>query len=209
MDDRHAERAISRSGYGTTDCPVLVRASTLGSLCDARIVLLGDSHLARTERDVPRLGQDVVNAAVGGATVHDLDEQAVAVSVGRDDVLVLSIGTNGSAPRRAVPARAFAVALGRFLGSWDVRRWVIILPPGVEEGRVDSAGDRTNALISEYRVAQIVAAATVDARLVDSRALLLPLGSQAFAQDGLHLSGNGYRVLIPALASVIASETTS
>ena len=174
-----------------------------------RIVLLGDSHLARIERDLPRLGQNVVNAAVGGATVHDLDAQAVAASVGHDDVLVVSIGTNDSALWRAVPVSAFAAALERFLGSWDVRRWVIILPPGVEESRLDGAGDRTNALLSEYRAAQIVAAATVDARLVDSRALLLPLGSRAFAQDGLHLSGKGYCVLLPALASVIASEMPS
>lgn len=183
--------------------------TTLGSLRDVRIVLLGDSHLARIKRDLPRLGQNVVNAAVGGATIHDLDAQAVAASVGHDDVLVLSIGTNDSAPWQAVPLSAFAAALERFLGSWDVRRSVIILPPGVDESRLDSAGDRTNALLSEYRAAEIGAAATVDARLVDSRALLLPLGSRAFAQDGLHLSGKGYRVLLPALASVIASEMPS
>lgn len=182
---------------------------TLGSLRDVRIVLLGDSHLARIKRDLPRLGQNVVNAAVGGATVHDLDAQAVAASVGHDDVLVLSIGTNDSAPWQAVSVSAFAAALERFLGSWDVRRWVIILPPGVDERRLDSAGDRSNALLSEYRSAQIGAAATVDARLLNSRALLLPLGSRAFAQDGLHLSGKGYHVLLPALASVIASEMPS
>lgn len=183
--------------------------TTLDSLRDVRIVLLGDSHLARIKRDLPRLGQNVVNAAVGGATIHDLDAQAVAASVGHDDVLVLSIGTNDSAPWQAVPLSSFAAALERFLGSWDVRRLVIILPPGVDESRLDSAGDRTNALLSEYRAAEIGAAATVDARLVDSRALLLPLGSRAFAQDGLHLSGKGYRVLLPALASVIASEMPS
>jgi lysophospholipase L1-like esterase len=179
----------------------------LGSLRDVRIVLLGDSHLARIKRDLPRLGQNVFNAAVGGATIHDIDAQAAAASVGHDDVLVLSIGTNDSAPRQAVPLGVFAEALDRFLGWWDVRRWVIILPPGVDESRLDSAGDRTNSLLSEYRAAEIGAAATVDARLVDSRAVLLPLGSRAFAQDGLHLSGKGYRVLLPALA--IASEMPS
>lgn len=183
--------------------------TTLGSLRDVRIVLLGDSHLARIKRDLPRLGQNVANAAVGGATIHDLDAQAVAASIGHDDVLVLSIGTNDSAPWQAVPLGAFAEALERFLGSWDVRRWVIILPPGVDESRLDNAVDRTNALLSEYRAAEIGAAVTVDARLVDSRALLLPLGSRAFAQDGLHLSGKGYGVLLPALASVIASEMLS
>ncbi len=183
--------------------------TALGSLRDVRIVLLGDSHLGRIKRDLRCLGQNVVNAAVGGATVHDLDAQAVASSVGNNDVLVLSIGTNDAAPRQAVPLSAFAEALERFLGSWDVRRWVIILPPGVDESRFARAGDRTNATLSEYRAAAIKAAATVDAQLVDSRALLLPLGSRAFAQDGLHLSGNGYRVLLPALAIVIASEMPS
>ena len=174
---------------------------------DVRIVLLGDSHLARIKPDLPWAGQNVVKAAVGGATVHHLEAQAVAESVGRDDVVVLSIGTNDAAPRHVVPVSAFAEALERFLGSWEVRRWVVILPPGVDERGSDNAGGRTNAMLSEYRAAGIAAAATVDARLVDSRALLLPWGSPAFAQDGLHLSGTGYRVLLAALASVIASET--
>lgn len=174
---------------------------------DVRIVLLGDSHLARIKRDLAFVGQNVVNAAVGGATTHGLDAQAVAASVGHDDVVVLSIGTNDAAPRHAVPVGAFAEALARFLGSWEVRRWVIVLPPGIDERGPDNAGGRTNAMLSEYRAAGMAAAATVDARLVDSRALLLPLGSRAFAQDGLHLSGTGYRVLLAALARVIASET--
>ena len=38
------------------------------------------------------------------------------------------------------------------------------------------------------------------ARLLDTRSLLAQLGTAAFAEDGLHLSGAAYRLLLPALA---------
>jgi hypothetical protein len=48
-----------------------------------RIVLIGDSHLARVRRDLDRLGPAVVNAAVGGATVLDLLPQTPPSSTRR------------------------------------------------------------------------------------------------------------------------------
>jgi lysophospholipase L1-like esterase len=40
--------------------------------------------------------------------------------------------------------------------------------------------------------------------LINSRALLEPLGRRAFARDGVHLSGEGYRLLLPALAEAVS-----
>lgn len=171
----------------------------LGSLSDVRIILLGDSHLARIKRDLPRLGTHVVNAAVGGATVHDLDAQAAAASVRPDDVVVLSVGTNDAAPWKEVPIALFREALEQFLSSRDVARWVIVLPPGVVEVRLNGEGDRTNALLEGYRAAATAVATAVGAQIMDPQAALSALGSSAFTRDGLHLSGKGYRVLLPAL----------
>jgi lysophospholipase L1-like esterase len=169
-----------------------------------RIVLLGDGHLARVRRDLPRLGKDVVNAAAGGATVHDLVDQAAAASVRPDDVVVLSIGTNDAAPWRKVPTAVFREVLGQFLSSCDAGRCVIILPPGVIEARLNGRADRTNALLADYRAAVTAAAVAAGAEIMDPQAELSALGPSAFASDGLHLSGEGYRVLLSALSTALA-----
>lgn len=180
----------------------------MGRLPGVRIVLLGDSHLARVQRDLPRLGKDVVNAAVGGATVHDLVIQAAAASVRPDDVVVLSIGTNDAAPWKKVPATLFREVLEQFLSSCDADRCVIMLPPGVIEARLNGRGDRTNALLEDYRAAMTTAAAAADAEIMDSQAELTTLGPSAFASDGLHLSAKGYRVLLSALRTALPAEYT-
>lgn len=171
-----------------------------------RIVLLGDSHLARIKRDLPLLGADVANAAVGGATVHDLDAQAAAVSVCLDDVVALSVGTNDAAPWRTVPEELFRRVLEDFLQSCDAARVVVVLPPGVVEARLQDSGDRTNALLEGYRAAASAAATYVGADIMDPRAALAVAGSSAFASDGVHLSGRGYRVLLPALRAAVTPE---
>lgn len=89
-----------------------------------RIVLLGDSHLARVRRDLPLLGADVCNAAEGGATALDLLAQAAGTAVDADDLVVVSVGTNDASPRSHVPVTAFARAVSGCLGSAPARRWV-------------------------------------------------------------------------------------
>jgi lysophospholipase L1-like esterase len=169
-----------------------------------RIVLLGDSHLARIRRELPRLGENVLNAAVGGATVRDLGKQAADAGLTATDVAVVSVGTNDGAPWKAVPVDAFRRQLGTFLASSDARRWVVVTPPGVDEERLKAHGDRTNAVLNAYRGATVAAAQAASALLVDSADLLRPLGSRAFSDDGLHLSGEGYRRLLPALAAAVS-----
>lgn len=181
----------------------------MGSSPDVRIVLLGDSHLARIRRDLPRLGKSSVNAAVGGATVHDLDAQAAAAPVRSDDVVVVSIGTNDAAPWNEVPSALFRDVLEQFLRSRDAGRWVMVLPPGVIDVRLHRSGRRTNALLEDYRAAATAAATAVGAEIMDPQAVLSPLGSSAFAGDGLHLSGKGYRALVPALRLATTPEVHS
>ena len=68
-----------------------------------RVVLLGDSHLARVRRDLLVLGPDVCNAAEGGASSLDLLAQATGAAVEEDDLVVVSVGTNDAAPWKHVP----------------------------------------------------------------------------------------------------------
>ena len=164
-----------------------------------RIVLLGDSHLARIQRQLPRIGENVRNAARGGATVRHLEAQAEGVGLTASDVVVVSVGTNDAAPWKAVPVADFRMALSRFVESRQAGVWVIMTPPGVDESR-PGAGDRSNAVVAGYRDAATAVAASHSARLLDTRSLLAQLGNAAFAKDGLHLSGAAYRLLLPALA---------
>ena len=163
-----------------------------------RIVLLGDSHLARIQRQLPRIGEIVLNAAQGGATVRHLKAQADGMGLTGSDVVVVSVGTNDAAPWNEVPVADFQRALSRFVRSNPAGVWVIMSPPGVDESRL-GAGDRTNAVVTEYRDAATAVAESHSARLLDTRSLLAQLGTAAFAKDGLHPSGAAYRVL-PALA---------
>ena len=168
-----------------------------------RIVLLGDSHLARIKRELPRLGESVLNAAVGGATVLDLEAQADGAVLTAEDVVVVSVGTNDGAPWKKVPVDDFHRTLTDFVMSRRVRAWVVMAPPGVDESRL-GAGDRTNAVLSAYCAAATAVAESVSGRLIDSRALLQPLGRRAFTRDGVHLSGSGYRLLLPALTKAVS-----
>ena len=169
----------------------------------ARTVFLGDSHLARLRRELTSLSGEVRNAAEGGASARDLKGQAAEAGVLESDVVVLSVGTNDAWRHVAVPE--FAQALSLLVASRAPRGWVFVAPPGVVEERLAGGPDRTNALIDEYRRAAIEVAGNVGGHVVRTDLLLAPLGATAFADDGIHLNGAGYRVLVPAIASACAA----
>lgn len=164
-----------------------------------RTVFLGDSHLARLRRELRRFPGEVRNAAEGGASARDLLQQADAAGVRDSDAVVLSVGTNDAAPWKSVPVAEFAQSLSTFLASRAPRGWVYVAPPGVVEDRLTGDGDRTNAVIDDYRLAAIGVCEAAGAQVVRSDLLLGPLGPRAFARDGLHLTGAGCRVLVSAV----------
>lgn len=165
-----------------------------------RTVLLGDSHLARLRRSLSQLDGPVENAAVGGAHAADLLPQARAAGAGPDDVVVVSVGTNDAAPWQVVPPDEFAVLLDEVLGVVDAERWVYVAPPGVDESRLTRPADRTNAALAVYTGIATAAFSARGARVIDTAALLGDLGPAAFTDDGVHLTGAAYRLLLPAIA---------
>ncbi|GAA2154935.1 hypothetical protein GCM10009844_41440 [Nocardioides koreensis] len=172
-----------------------------------RIVLLGDSHLARVRRDRARLappGADVVNAAVGGAVASELVPQAVAAGVGPDDVLVVSIGSNDAAPWKQVHLDTMAACIDDFLARTPRRALVYVVPPGVDEAGLTGPGDRTDAVVTAYADAAAERFGAAGATLVHARDLLAPLGAAAFADDAVHLTGAGYDLLLPAIREAVA-----
>jgi lysophospholipase L1-like esterase len=163
-------------------------------------VLIGDSHLARVRRALSILGDDVRNAAVGGASSLGLLDQAASAGAGEHDVVVVSVGTNDAAPWKGVPLIGFERTLTAFLSSVTAHGWVYVAPPGVAETRLNRSGDRSNRVMDDYRTAAIKAFEEVGARVVRTDLLVGPLGDSAFAPDGLHLNAAGYRALLPAIA---------
>ena len=168
-----------------------------------RIVLLGDSHLARVRRDLAAIGPDVTNAAEGGASSLDLLEQARRAGVRGQDVVVVSVGTNDAAPWTHVPLDEFAAALADCLGSVPAGSGVYVAPPGVDESRLPGTGDRTNAVLDRYRDAALAVCEQAGARVVRADHVIAPLGPGAFADDGLHLGGRAYDLLLPAIAEAV------
>ncbi len=168
-----------------------------------RVVLLGDSHLARVRRDLPVLGPEVHNAARGGASSLDLADQVAGAGVGDGDAVVVSVGTNDAAPWRQVPLAEFGAALGAILRSVSGRR-VYVAPPGVDEARLSRPQDRSNAVLDDYRRTAVGICAEVGAVVVPTPAVLAGLGARAFTEDGVHLTGPAYALLLPAIAAAVS-----
>lgn len=168
-----------------------------------RVVFLGDSHLARIRRDLPLVGPDVCNAAEGGASALDLLAQATRAAVQDGDLVVLSVGTNDAAPWKQVPVPVFAGAMRHCMESVPARRWIYVAPPGVDETRLAGSGDRTNAILDEYRDAALSVCSDTGAGVVRTERVIESLGAAAFVDDGLHLSGPAYKAVLRAIADAV------
>lgn len=174
-----------------------------------RIVLLGDSHLARVRRDVALIGPEVHNAAVGGASSRDLAAQAERAGVAGladGDAVVVSVGTNDAAPWKQVPVADFTEALRACWLSVPARHRVYVTPPGVDEARLGGPSDRTNRVVDDYRAAAVAVCHALDVHLVRAEQVVAPLGADAFVDDGLHLTGPAYRLLLPAIAAGVRAS---
>lgn len=172
-----------------------------------RVVLLGDSHLARVRRDLTRIGPVVLNAAVGGSFAGDLVPQARSAGITTRDVVVVSVGTNDAAPWKAVPAVAFQRQIEEFLTRVPETDLVYVSLPGVDELRLTGSGTRTNEVMARYAAAASILLERSGASTIQTRQLLAPLGTAAFTDDGVHLTGAAYDVLLPAIAAATRTKT--
>lgn len=73
----------------------------------------------------------------------------------------------------------------------------------MDESRLRGSTDRTNAVLDQYRDAAISACDDAGAHVVHTERIIGPLGAAAFADDGLHLSGRAYGVVLPAIAEAL------
>jgi lysophospholipase L1-like esterase len=162
--------------------------------------LLGDSHLAVLGSSVPALGDDVVNLSVGGAVAQDLGCQVHAVALPESARLVVSIGTNDADPSRGLPLEAFGAVIDAFVAARPGLRWVYVASPGCAD---DIDETWTEAGMARYSARAAEAFEAAGGAVLDTPALLAPLGAGAFDEDHLHLSAQGYDALLSALTAAL------
>ena len=105
---------------------------------------------ARIRRGLRLIGPDLANVAVGGSRAVDLLPQALGLPVSDLDLAVVSIGSNDSAPWKAVTLSQFAHEIEQFLARVNSAGLAYVVPLGVDERRLTGAEDRTNKIMSEY-----------------------------------------------------------
>ena len=161
-----------------------------------KVLVAGDSHLARPVRAGWRITPDAPAGAVGGSVATDLPGQLAGLDPAAYDVVVVSIGTN-DAGWRDVPLAEFTAAIGWLLDWAGSTPILLVRSPGCDE--TAAAGHWSNARLTAYAGA---AGALVDAAggaVLDTPAVLAPLGPGAFVEDGFHLTAAAYDLLLPAL----------
>jgi lysophospholipase L1-like esterase len=174
-----------------------------------RVLITGDSHLARPVRAGWAITPDATSVAVGGSVATDLPGQVAGLDPTAYDVVVVSIGTN-DAGWREVPLEEFTHGVGRLVAWAGATPVLLMTSPGCVEGR--AAGHWSNARLSTYAAAAGALVTAAGGRVLDTPALLAPLGDDAFVDDGFHLTPAAYDLLLPALhaaatAAGSASET--
>lgn len=171
-----------------------------------RTVLIGDSQLARLNNDLGSLvATTVIDAAQGGASIGDALRQASSIQVDANDIVVLSIGTNDAAPWKQTPLDAFSDGLNQLKDSFDLRCWIYMTPPGVDESRLGGSSNRTSVVMGIYRDEAITVLRSGGASILPSHEVIAELGTLAFSADGVHLTEAAYSLLLPEIAKAIAS----
>lgn len=120
--------------------------------------------------------------------------------------MVVSVGTNDAAPWKQVALEQVCAHVGAFLDGLAVARLVYLCPPGFDEGRLRDPSQRANATLASYTSALVERLSAAGATTVDGRRLVKNFGRAAFADDGMHLTGRAYDVVLPALAMALCGK---
>jgi lysophospholipase L1-like esterase len=174
------------------------------------IVLFGDSMLGRfTKPRIDQLeaetGPDTVafNCAAGGWTSRDGALRARTIAKIDPDVVVLSFGANDCRPDRLVDLDAFAENIRTIIDAFPRASPIGFLPPSVVEQDGIGPRGRTNLVVDRYRT--VLRDAVTARRAVETDAAIAPLtaSGRPAHEDGLHLTGEAYGLVITALAERI------
>lgn len=159
-----------------------------------RVLLLGDSQLARLARYPLPVAREVINRAVGGANAHDLPQQYADLDLAAFDAVLLGIGTN-DAGTRPVPLAEFTSAVSEVVARAGSTPVVLVASPGADA----RATDYDDAHMASYAAAARAVVEGAGGCFVDTPRLLATLGRLGRMPDGIHVGKAAHLVYIPAL----------
>jgi lysophospholipase L1-like esterase len=163
-----------------------------------RVLMLGDSHLQRLAPIQRLIAPQVVNRAVGGAIAPEMLTQLGDLDPSSFDAVVFCVGTN-DAGTRPVPLADFTAAVQALLDRVADTPTVFVSSPGADARAVDY----DDASMASYAAAAAALVHATGGRLVDTPAVLAPLGRAGRVPDGLHVSKAGHALFVPAIRRAV------
>lgn len=181
-----------------------------------KIVLFGDSLLGNFYKEhIQELESkihdgDVYNCAVGGWDTDDGVVKAAYIASLNPDAVILSFGTNDSAPWKQVPIDRFKSNIQEILNTFKTSKIIFFLPPPINEAKDTDGERRTNVLTREYSdAAKEVCIGMGSVWIIDSWEIFAPLlasGYDYHTEDGVHLNDTENALLITHIAAALTSH---
>ena len=165
-----------------------------------KVLLLGDSHLARMAPYRRLVASQCEIRAVGGSTAQDLPGQLGSLDPAAFDVIGISVGTNDCGPAgidRDVSLRLLRSVVERVAptpvlminnpgGDEVARTW------GYDIEAMQAYADEAAALVRGY-----------GGRTLDLRRVIAPLGPKRLTPDGFHISRLAHALVFPAVRAAL------
>jgi lysophospholipase L1-like esterase len=176
-----------------------------------KIVLLGDSILARFGRESIELleslvpGADVYNCAVGGWNSDDVLRKSNVIAELKPAIVVISLGMNDAAPWKMLALPKFQSNLTGIFAAFGTARKVFVLPPPIDEQKANMPNDRTNAGIKQYCEVARDACVRANVEVLDTWHHFEPLlgAQEVHTQDGIHFNDAGQELFTRFLAEIL------
>lgn len=183
-------------------------------------ILLGDSHLARVDKDgvaglIPRLEKALpdlrlVNMARSGAnTITGLELLKTEPVSGRADVALVMFGTNDAASWKEVPLEQYRANLHEMVSGLRDKTGSVILvtPPPVNVEKQAPPG-RSNETLAVYSRVVVEEAKAVGVKYLDLFSLLSGIMKEKdiHIADGVHLNDAGYEVFFENLLPLLTKS---
>lgn len=169
-----------------------------------KVLLLGDSHLARFASYPWLLARDCTVRAVSGSCATDLAGQWSDLDSADFDVLAVSLGTNDCTVKpTALPE--FLGALQGLLDRAGATPVLMVDNPGADDRAIGADPAQLQLYASE--AARLVA--SVGGTSLDTPAVIAPLGLRGRSAEGLHVSKLGHVLLVPALRRALRRAAAS
>lgn len=180
-----------------------------------KLVLFGDSlfayiskpELLSLESRLP--GYGVYNCAVGGWDTNDCIKKAAYIATLKPDVLMLSVGSNDSAPWKQVDIHVYEDNIKGIFKLFSGTKIIYFLPPPINEIVFRNDAKRkglNNSVVKSYNDVAKRLCEDNSIAFLDSWKVFKPLidkGDDYHIDDGLHFSDIGYELLFDELAKLV------